>query len=389
MLKIILIYKVSILLIIKKMSWSSNDNNSPWGNKPKDSNKKSAKDSGDGYGDDYLKNFQDRFKEMFPQRNPKSFSIVLLIIIVIWTISGFYRVGTDEQGVVTRFGEYVRTTEPGLHYHLPFPIESVLKPKVTKVNRIEVGFRTSQSQFSQTQQTRQIPEEALMLTGDENIVDLNFTIFWIINDAKDYLFNVRNPEITIKSIGESVMREKIGQTPIDPILSEGKSIVEEDVKNKVQKVLDYYEGGVLITQVQLQKADPPEHVIESYRDVQRAKTDEQRLRNEAEAYSMDIIPKARGEAERKIQEAEAYEKEVVAKAEGEAQRFLSVYNSYKSSKGVTRERIYLETLEKTLGKIDKIIVDKNTGSGVVPYLPLPELKKRQNKDNIKQELTDE
>jgi membrane protease subunit HflK len=371
------------------MSWSSNDSNSPWGNKPKDSNKKSAKDSGDGYGDDYLKNFQDRFKEMFPQKNPKSFSIVFLILIVIWTISGFYRVGTDEQGVVTRFGEYVRTTEPGLHYHLPFPIESVLKPKVTKVNRIEVGFRTSRSQFSQTQQTRQTPEEALMLTGDENIVDLNFTIFWIINDAKDYLFNVRNPEITIKGIGESVMREKIAQTPIDPILSEGKSIIEEDVKNKVQKVLDYYEGGVLITQVQLQKADPPELVIESYRDVQRAKTDEQRLRNEAEAYSMDIIPKARGEAERKIQEAEAYKQEVVAKAEGEAQRFLSVYNSYKSSKNVTRERIYLETLEKTLGKVDKVIIDKNTGSGVVPYLPLPELKKRQNKDNIKQELTDE
>ena len=162
---------------------------------------------------------------------------------------GFKRilqVGTDEQGVVTRFGEYVRTTEPGLHYHLPFPIEKASKPKVTKVNRIEVGFRTSQSQFSQNQQTRQVPEEALMLTGDENIVDLNFTIFWIINDAKDFLFNVRNPEITIKSIGKRNER-KIGQT-IDPILSEGKSIVEEDVKNRTQSVLDYYKSGILITQ---------------------------------------------------------------------------------------------------------------------------------------------
>ena len=173
------------------------------------------------------------------------------------------------------------------------------------------------------------------------------------------------------------MREKIGQTPIDPILSEGKSIVEEDVKNKVQSVLDYYKSGVLVTQVQLQKADPPELVIESYRDVQRAKTDEQRLRNEAEAYRNDIIPKARGEAERKIQEAEAYKQEVVAKAQGEAQRFISVYDSYKTSKDVTRERIYLETLEKTLGKIDKIIVDKNAGSGIVPYLPLPELQKKK------------
>ena len=236
MLKTIHIYNVGIG---KKMSWSSNDNNSPWGKKPKD-NKNSSNNSADGYGDDYLKGFQDKLKDMFPKNNPASISLLLIIILAFWTLSGFYRVGTDEQGVVTRFGEYSRTTEPGLHYHLPFPIESVSKPKVTKVNRIEVGFRTSQSQFSQTPQTRQTPEEALMLTGDENIVDLNFTIFWIINDAKDFLFNVRNPEITIKSIGESVMREKIGQTPIDPILSEGKSIVEENAKIKLQEVLDSY-----------------------------------------------------------------------------------------------------------------------------------------------------
>ena len=379
MLKTFLIYKLTI--IKKTMSWSSNDNNSPWGKTPRENKKSSSNGSGDSYGDDYIKSFQDKLKNMFPKNNPTSLGLVVVILLFIWTLSGFYRVGTDEQGVVTRFGEYVRTTEPGLHYHLPFPIESVFKPKVTKVNRIEVGFRTSQSQFSQTPQTRQTPEEALMLTGDENIVDLNFTIFWIINDAKDFLFNVRNPEITIKSIGESVMREKIGQTPIDPILSEGKSIVEEDVKNSVQAVLDYYQSGVLVTQVQLQKADPPELVIESFRDVQRAKTDEQRLRNEAEAYRNDIIPKARGEAERTIQEAEAYKKEVVAKAEGEAQRFLSVYNSYKTSKDVTRERIYLETLEKTLGRIDKVIVDNNAGSGVVPYLPLPELKKKINNNS--------
>ena len=368
------------------MAWSSNnDDGSPWGRSKKD---KASGSNGSGKPppeDDYIGNLQDRLKNLFPNKSPASFSLALTILLLIWSISGFYRVGTDEQGVVTRFGEYVRTTEPGLHYHLPIPIESIAKPKVTKVNRIEVGFRNTQGQFSQNSQTRQIPEEALMLTGDENIVDLNFTIFWIINDAKDYLFNVRNPEITIKSIGESAMREKIGQTPINPILSEGKSIVEEEVKNKVQKVLDYYKSGVMITQVQLQKADPPELVIESYRDVQRAKTDEQRLRNEAEAYRNDIIPKARGEAERKIQEAEAYKQEVVAKAEGEAQRFLSVYNSYKSSKEVTRERIYLETLEKTLGRIDKVIVDKNTGSGVIPYLPLPELKKKTTTQSLQRD----
>ncbi len=366
------------------MSWSPNDNGgqSPWGGDDKkrksEDGKKKAYNSGNEY-DDYLKQFQDKFKSFFPNGNsksPLSLSIVLIIIITIWFGSGFYRVGTDEQGVVTRFGEYVRTSEPGLHYHLPFPIEKVLKPKVTRVNRIEVGFRTSQSQFSQNSQVRQVPEEALMLTGDENIVDLNFTVFWIIKDAKDFLFNIRNPEMTIKSVGESVMREKIGQTPIDPILSEGKSIVEEDAKNTLQDVLDYYNSGVLVTQVQLQKADPPELVIESYRDVQRAKTDEQRLKNEAEAYRNDIIPRARGEAEQMLQKAEGYKQEVVAKSKGEAERFISVYNSYKSSKDVTRQRIYLETLEQTLGNINKVIIDSDAQGGVVPYLPLPEIKKR-------------
>lgn len=364
------------------MSWSSNDDNdqSPWGGDEKkrksENNKNNSYNSGNEY-DDYIKQFQDKFKSFFPNRkSPLSFSIFFIVIITIWLGSGFYRVGTDEQGVVTRFGEYVRTSEPGLHYHLPFPIEKVLKPKVTKVNRIEVGFRTSQSQFSQNSQARQVPEEALMLTGDENIVDLNFTVFWIIKDAKDFLFNIRNPEMTIKSVGESVMREKIGQTPIDPILSEGKSIVEDEAKNKLQDVLDYYNSGVLVTQVQLQKADPPELVIESYRDVQRAKTDEQRLKNEAEAYRNDIIPRARGEAEQMLQKAEGYKQEVVAKSKGEAERFISVYNSYKSSKDVTRQRIYLETLEQTLGNINKVIIDNDAQGGIVPYLPLPEIKKR-------------
>ncbi len=327
------------------MVWSPNDgdNQSPWGSGSGGNNKKgSSKGNGSfdpGDYDDILKNIQNRFKSMFPKNSSSNLLVLVVIVGLFWLASGFYRVGTDEQGVVVRFGKYVRTSEPGLHYHLPLPIESVSKPKVTKVNRIEVGFRNSQSQFSQNSQTRQVPEEALMLTGDENIVDLNFTIFWIINDAKDFLFNVRNPEATIKSIGESVMREKIGQTPIDPILAEGKSIVEEDAKLKLQNVLDYYKSGILVTQVQLQKADPPENVIDSYRDVQRAKTDEQKLINEAQAYRNDIIPKARGQAEKLIQESEAYKKEVVSKAKGEAERFISVYNSYKDSKDVTRKRI--------------------------------------------------
>ena len=365
------------------MSWSPQDggDQSPWGgggNKKKSNNSGNGSYNDPGDYDDFLKKIQEKFKSFFPNKSPANLSILLTVIVFIWVLSGFYRVGTDEQGVVTRFGEYVRTSEPGLHYHLPSPIENVLKPKVTRVNRIEVGFRTSQSQFSQNTQVRQVFEESLMLTGDENIVDLNFTVFWIINDARDYLFNVRNPESTIKSIAESVMREKIGQTPIDPILSEGKSIVEEDAKNKLQSVLDSYNSGIMITQVQLQKADPPELVIESYRDVQRAKTDEQRLRNEAESYRNDIIPRARGEAEQMLQKAEGYKKGVVAKSKGEAERFISVFNSYSKSKDVTRQRIYLETLEKTLKNIDKIIIDESASGSVVPYLPLPEIKKRSS-----------
>lgn len=368
------------------MSWSPQDgeDQSPWGGggrKSKSNNGGNGSFKGPNDYDDYIKKMQDKFKSLFPNKSPANFTILFIVVLVIWLISGFYRVGTDEQGVVTRFGEYVRTSEPGLHYHLPSPIENVMKPKVTRVNRIEVGFRTSQSQFSQNTQVRQVPEEALMLTGDENIVDLNFTIFWIINNARDYLFNVRNPETTIKSIGESVMREKIGQTPIDPILSEGKSIVEEEAKIKLQSVLDLYKSGIMVTQVQLQKADPPELVIESYRDVQRAKTDEQRLRNEAEAYRNDIIPRARGEAEMMLQKAEGYKQEVVAKSKGEAERFISVYESYSQSKDVTRERIYLETLEKTLKNIDKIIIDESATGSVVPYLPLPEIKKKNNISN--------
>lgn len=365
------------------MSWTPDDDGSqsPWGgsgNKKKSSQKNGSSYSGYNDYDDFLKKTQDKFKSFFPKNSPANFSIIFVIVLLIWIFSGFYRVGTDEQGVVTRFGEYVRTSEPGLHYHLPYPIESAVKPKVTRVNRIEVGFRTSQTQFNQNVQVRQVPEEALMLTGDENIVDLNFTVFWIINNARDFLFNVRNPTATIKSIAESVMREKIGQTPIDPILSEGKSVVEESAKNKLQEVLDYYQAGILVTQVQLQQADPPELVIESYRDVQRAKTDEQRLRNEAEAYRNDIIPRARGEAEKMLQDAEGYKQEVIAKSKGEAERFVSVYNSYVKSKDVTRQRIYLETLEKALSNVDKVIIDKNA-TGIVPYLPLPELQKKRNK----------
>ena len=289
--------------------------------------------------------------------------LVVVVLLAVWVLSGFYRVQTDEQGVVLRFGERVGTTTPGLNYHLPYPIETVETPKVTRVNRVEVGFRSA--------------EEALMLTGDENIVDINFVVFWIIKDAGDYLFNVREPERSVKAASESVMREIVGQTPIAAALAEGRGQIEDKVKAGVQGILDDYRTGIEITNVQLLKVDPPNQVVDAFRDVQRARADQERLRNEAEAYANDIIPRARGEAERLVQEAEAYKQEVVARSEGDAQRFTQVYTAFSAAKDVTTKRIYLETMEEILSNAEKYVIDQSGGaSGVVPYLPLPEVQKR-------------
>ena len=303
----------------------------------------------------------------------------LIILSVIWALSGLYRVLPDEQGVVLRFGKYVNTTQPGLNYHFPYPIESVLTPKVTKVNRMDIGFRSARDTgFSQGGGVADVPEESLMLTGDENIVNIDFSVFWVIKDAGKFLFEIQDPEGTVKAAAETAMREVIAKSNIQPILTEGRAKIEVETQDIIQSILDEYQSGIQITQVQTQKADPPDQVIDAFRDVQAARADMERSKNEAEAYSNDVIPRARGEAAKILQAAEAYKKEVVAKAEGEASRFLSIYNEYKNAKQVTQERMYLETMEKVLADIDKVIIEKNAGSGVVPYLPLPELKKKVN-----------
>ena len=303
----------------------------------------------------------------------------LIILSVIWALSGLYRVLPDEQGVVLRFGKFINTTQPGLNYHFPYPIESVLTPKVTKVNRMDIGFRSARDTgFSQGGGVADVPEESLMLTGDENIVNIDFSVFWVIKDAGNFLFKIQDPEGTVKAAAETAMREVIARSNIQPILTEGRSKIEVDTQEIIQSILDEYNSGIEITQVQTQKADPPDQVIDAFRDVQAARADMERSKNEAEAYSNDVIPRARGEAAKILQAAEAYKKEVVAKAEGEASRFISIYNEYKNAKQVTQERMYLETMEKVLADIDKVIIEKNAGSGVVPYLPLPELKKKVN-----------
>lgn len=296
-------------------------------------------------------------------------------VVVVWLLSGIYSVGADEQGVVLRFGNFVARTGPGINYHLPWPIETALTPKVTRENQIDIGNRRLEEG-----QIEEVPEESLMLTGDENIVDVNFTVFWVIKDAAAYLFNVQNPDAAIKAVAESAMREVVGQNQIEPILTQDREPVQVEVRELMQKALDSYGAGVTITRVQMQKADPPSEVIAAYRDVQAARADQERLRNEGEAYANKVIPEARGLAAKIVQGAEAYKQQVIAEAAGDAKRFLSVYNAYKKAPEVTRRRIYLETLSGIMGETNKIVIDGNVGKGVVPYLPLPALQAGRTPD---------
>ncbi|MBV9018700.1 MAG: FtsH protease activity modulator HflK [Alphaproteobacteria bacterium] len=323
--------------------------------------------------EELLRRSQDRFRRVFPGgfNTGTGIAVVLIAIVVLWLASGFYRVLPDEEGIVLRFGAYNRTAQPGLNYHLPTPIESVQTPSVTRVNRTEIGYRSGETRAG----SRELPEEALMLTGDENIVDINFTVFWVIKDAKSYLFNIRNPEGTVKSAAESAMREIVGETPIAQALAEGRGKIETDTQHLLQRILDSYGAGIVITQLQLAKVDPPSPVIDAFRDVQRALADRERLRNEAEAYRNDIIPRARGDAVRVRQESEAYRAEIIARSQGDADRFTAVYRAFKVTQDVTLQRLYLETMEEILKNSNKIIIDKAVQgqSGVLPFLPLPNL----------------
>jgi modulator of FtsH protease HflK len=353
---------------------------SPWGTPPGGGN-------GSGKGptppdiDAIIRDIQSKINKFLPggsSSGGKQIGLVLIILAFVWLASGLYRVGPDEQGAVLRFGKFIKTTQPGLHYHIPLPIETVQTPKVTKVNRIDIGFRSERdSGFSSGGGVADVPQESLMLTGDENIVNIDFSVFWVIKDAGKFLFEIQDPEGTVKAAAETAMREVIAKSKIQPVLTEGRAQIEIETQEIIQAILDEYNSGIQITQVQTQKADPPDQVIDAFRDVQAARADMERSKNEAEAYANDVIPRARGEAAKIMQAAEAYKQRVVAASEGEASRFVSIYNEYAKAKQVTKDRMYLETMEKVLADIDKVIIDKNSGSGVVPYLPLPELGKKK------------
>jgi membrane protease subunit HflK len=305
-------------------------------------------------------------------------ALVLLAALAIWGLSGFFRVQSEELGVVLRFGKHVRTVQPGLNYHLPYPIETVLKPQALRVSTLSIGMRVGTGRSGTSMQD--IPEESLMLTGDENIVDVDFTVLWRIkpDGVGDYLFNIQNPEGTVKAVAESAMREVIGRSDIQPILTGARTTTEAAVQQLIQKTLDEYGAGILIQQVQMQKVDPPAQVIDAFRDVQAARADQERLQNEARTYANRVVPDARGRAAQILQGAEGYKEQTVAEAKGQTSRFLQVYDVYRKAPDVTRERLYLETMERVLGASDKLVLDtgSSNGPGVVPYLPLNELTRR-------------
>ena len=262
--------------------------------------------------------------------------LIGLVILGLIAYSSFFRVNADQQGIVLRFGQVVRTAEPGLHLKFPYPVETVFTPAVTRIETISIGSMN---------------QERLMLTGDENIVDIRFNVQWKIKagQAADFLFNVENPENAVKAVSESVMREVVGQSNIEFLQTTGRSSVQSLVLEKVQTTLDSYNAGIEITEVSINEVDPPAEVIDAYRDVQAARTDRERLQNQAETYANTVVPRARGDAARITQAAEAYREQIVAAAEGDANRFLAIYNEYRKARDVTRKRIYTETMQHVLG----------------------------------------
>jgi membrane protease subunit HflK len=311
---------------------------------------------------------------------PKSLiGMIILGISIFWLSLGFYKVNTDENAVLLYFGKFYKVATPGLNYHIPYPFGKVIKKSVTAVNIEEFGFTSNSSKKKNL--NRDLNAESIMLTGDENIVDIEFQVQWQIADVKDFTFNLVDPTQSIRASAESAMREIIARTPIAGALSDGKGKIEQETKDLLQEILNSYQAGVRIVLVQLRRVDPPEQVINSFRDVQTAKADKEKEINEAQAYANDIIPRARGEAAQMKEQASAYAQEVVANAQGEAARFTAVYNQYTKSKQVTKKRIYLETMEKIYRDNDKIFIDKSAAkSGVMPYFPLNDIKQSAKKE---------
>ena len=308
--------------------------------------------------------------EKIPKLNfsKKTFGIILVLVIALYLASGIFVVAPEEQGVVRRFGKFVRIESPGLNYHLPYPIETVVTPAVTRVKRVEIGFRTISSGAPARYQ--KIPAEALMLTGDENIVSAEAIIQYKIKDPVSYLFNIILPEETVKNAAEAALRQVIGERKIDDALTIGKYEIQEETKKLLQGLLDWYKSGIFVAAVQLQDVNPPNEVQDAFKDVASAKEDKSKYINEAQGYRNDLIPKARGEAVKMTKEAEGYKIERIKKAEGDVAKFNSILTEYKKGEYITQARLYLETMEEILPNMNKVIVDLKENQSLINLLPL-------------------
>jgi len=316
-------------------------------------------------------------------------AMILGALFVLWMASGIYRVNPDELGVVLRFGKYQseRIADPGLNYHLPYPIEQVLIPSVTSVNKVEIGGggmadNPTVRRTSFESSTSALDRESLMLTGDRNIVDIDFEVQWKIDatNPHHFLFNVRDPAGSVKSVAESAMREVIGRNKLEDVLTTAQSQIAEDTKDIMQRIFDQYGAGIEVIAVNLSRPDVPAPVLGEFQDVKRAEQDKETAESVAEGYSNDILPRAKGEAVQMVQAAEAYKNRIVAEAEGDVARFTKVYEQYVTAKDVTKKRIYLETMEAVMKGMSKIIIDETgKGQGVVPVLPLPAMTNAQPK----------
>lgn len=375
------------------MSW--NDNNGPWGpsgkkpgnDKSEPENpwtRKSKKPEGSPDGDftppdieALIKKFNEWASPLKPNGNFQVVALILGAIFVVWLLSGIYQVSANEEGVVMRFGAFERTENPGLRYHLPYPIENVILQVVTSQNEIPIGFTRSGRNENVT---ITVPEESMMLTQDENVINVEFTVFWRVSDVTKFLFEIRSPENTIKMAAESVMREVIGQNKLQFALTDGRSQIADEVRGRLQSLMDEYNVGVVIPRINLQTVSVPDEVKASFQDVVNARLDQETFQNQAAAHVNNVIPDAKGKAAQILQQAMAYRDQKIAVAQGDADRFKEVLAAYNISRDVTAKRLYLETMEEILGKANKVIMDKSAGNGAIPYFPLRDLTRENNGD---------
>ena len=336
-------------------TWNKPPNKSPWekGSQPPDI-------------DELLNNLQDKFKIGLPKKG--LFSYIIILAIIVWLATGIFIIDPEEQGVIKRFGEVTAIVGPGPHYHLPSPIETVQIAPVTAVRRLEIGFRTIQ--LGPPAKYRRVLKESLMLTGDENIIDVQFIVQYRISVLEDYFYSLTNPDVTVRSAAESAMREVIGDSSVTEALTVGKGVIENTTALLLQETMNSYKGGIKIESVKLQDVHPPDAVKEAFKDVVSAREDREKMINDAEGYRNNLVPTARGEAAQMINNAKGYAKEKVLVAIGESERFNLVYEEYKDAKEITRERILLETMASILPKVNKVIADKELGSNVLPFLPI-------------------